>query len=90
MTIPLSTDVVLDVAPEDQQAYARDAYHDYLRAWNEGVEALEAARTAGDLEEAARLAEELRHVWPQPEDVASAAWIPPRDRERPLTSDRGL
>ena len=90
MTIQPPTDVVLDVAPEDELAYARDAYHDYLRAWNEGVEALEAARAAGDLEEASRLAEELRHVWPQPEAVAEAAWIPPRDREQPLASDAGL
>lgn len=90
MTTQPSTDVVLDVAPEDQQAYARDAYHDYLRAWNEAVQALEAARREGNLEEAARLAEELRHVWPQPRDVAGAAWIAPRDRERPLASDSGL
>ena len=90
MTTPFTNDVVFDVAPEDQRRYARHAYHDYLQAWNEAVEALEAARRAGDLEEAGRLAEELRHVWPQPEDVASAAWIPPRDRERPLPSEGAL
>ena len=90
MTTQFPSDVVLDVAPEEQQAYARHAYRDYLRAWNERVHALETARRAGDLEEAARLAEELRHVWPQPEDVAEAAWIPPREREHPLRSDRGL
>lgn len=89
MTTP-STDVVLDVAPEDQREYARCSYHDYLHAWNEAVEALEAARQAGKLEEAARLSEALRHVWPQPQDVAGAAWVPPRDREHPLASDQDL
>jgi len=90
MTIQTPADVVLDVAPEDQLRYARHAYHDYVHAWNERVHALETARRAGDLEEAARLAEELRHVWPQPEDVAAAAWIPAREREYPLRSDSGL
>ena len=87
MTTPYTSDVVLDVAPEDQVEYARNAYHDYLNAWNEAVQALEAARRAGDVDEARRLADELRHVWPQPEDVADAAWIAPRDREEPLPSD---
>lgn len=90
MTAQPSADVVLDVAPEDEEAYARDSYHTYLRAWNEAVRALELARRRGDLDGAARLAEELRHVWPQPEDLAGAAWIQDRDRERPLRSDRGL
>ncbi len=90
MTTQRSTDVVLDVAPEDQEAYARDAYRDYLGAWDEAVRALERARERGDLEGAARLAEELRHVWPQPEDVADAAWIADGDRQHPLRSDRGL
>ncbi len=90
MTTQFPNDVVLDVPPEDQQRYARSAYHEYLGAWNEAVQALEAARRTGDLDEAARLAEELRHVWPQPEDVAGAAWIAPRDRRRPLASDQGL
>lgn len=90
MTTQLPNDVVLDVPPEDQRDYARHAYHDYLRAWNDAVEALERARRTGDLEEAGRLAEELRHVWPQPADVAAAAWIAPRDRQRPLPSDQGL
>jgi hypothetical protein len=90
MTTQFSPDVVLDVAPEDQEAYVRESYHEYVHAWNQRVQALEAARDAGDLETAARLAEELRHVWPQPSDVATAAWIPLRERERPLASDRGL
>ena len=90
MTTQPSSDVVLDVAPEDQVAYARHAYHDYLRAWNERVRVLEDARRLGDLDAAARLAEELRHVWPQPEDIADAAWIPAPEREHPLACDRGL
>ena len=84
MTTQLSADVVFDVAPEDQAAYARCSYRDYLHAWNERVEALEAARGRGAIDEAERLAEELRHVWPQPEDVAEAAWIPAPEREQPL------
>ncbi len=90
MTTQLPTDVVLEVAPEDQEAYVRDSYRDYLRAWDERVRMLEHARRDGDLEAAARLAEELRHVWPQPQDVAGAAWIPDRERQSPLHSDRGL
>jgi len=84
MTTQFSADVVFDVAPEDQAAYARSSYRDYLRAWNERVEALDAARRRGEIAQAERLAEELRHIWPQPDDVAEAAWIPDRDREHPL------
>jgi hypothetical protein len=81
------SDVVLDVTPEEQAAYARDAYRDYLRWWNERVRALEDARRLGDVERARRLAEELRQVWPPPSEVAEAAWVPARDRERPLASE---
>jgi len=87
MTPQLSSDVVLDVAPDEQEAYSRCAYHDYLRAWNERVEALRDARRAGAQEQIARLEEELRHVWPQPDDVADAAWVPLPEREHPLPPD---
>ena len=90
MTIQYSRDVVLEVAPEDEQAYVRDAYRDYLVGWNERVRSLEHARRDGDLETAARLAEELRHVWPQAEDLAGATWISDQERQHPLRSDRGL
>lgn len=87
MTTQSPVEVVLDVAPEEQEAYARCSYRDYLRAWNELVQMLKAARESGDLEETARLTDELRHVWPQPADVAGAAWIPVPERERPLRTD---
>jgi hypothetical protein len=90
MTIQHPPDVVLEVAPEDEQAYVRDAYRDFLVAWNQRVRSLEHARRDGDLETAARLAEELRHVWPQPDDLAAATWISDRERQHPLHSDRGL
>lgn len=90
MTIQRPSEVVLEVAPEDQRVYLRGSVREYLRDWNDRVSELGDARRAGDLETAARLAEELRHVWPRPNDVADAAWIPERERPHPLRSDRGL
>ena len=80
----------LDVALEDEQSYARHSYHEYVNAWNDLVQKLEAARGAGDFSTAARLAEELRHIWPQPADVSHVAWIAEPEREIALSSDRGL
>jgi hypothetical protein len=88
MTMSSHHEIVFDVPREEQQAYCRSSYAEYLRAWNARVEELEGARRAEDLERAARLAEELRHVWPQPGDVARAAWAPAG--QRPLSSDAGL
>jgi len=90
MAIRRFNEVELDVPLEDEQAYARHSYHEYVRVWNDLVRKLEAARVVGNLPMAARLAEELRHVWPQPDDVAHVSWIDEREREIVLSSDRGL
>lgn len=83
-------DVELDVSSSEEQAYVRHSYHEYVRVWNELVRKLEAARGAGDFSVASQLAEELRHVWPQPADVAHVAWIDEEEREIALSSDQGL
>lgn len=90
MTTRSISETELDVTLEDEQAYARHSYHEYVGAWNDLVQKLEAARGAGDLSMAARLAEELRHIWPQPADVSHVAWIAEPEREIALSSDRGL
>ena len=43
----------------------------------------------GDLSMAARLAEELSHIWPQPADALHAVWIDEPERESILSSDQG-
>ena len=90
MTTRSTSETELDVAREDEQAYARHSYHEYVGAWNDLVQKLEAARGAGDLSMASRLAEELRHIWPQPADVSHVAWIAEPEREIALSSDQGL
>lgn len=84
------SDVELDVPLSEEQAYVRHSYHEYVRVWNDLVRKLEAARGAGEYTVASRLAEELRHVWPQPADVSHVAWIDEGEREIALSSDRGL
>jgi hypothetical protein len=44
----------------------------------------------GPLSMAARLAEELRHIWPQPADASHVGWIAEPEREIALSSDQGL
>lgn len=90
MTDRALAEVELDVSFEDEQAYARHSYHEYVRVWNDLVRKLEAARGIGNLPMAAQLAEELRHVWPQPDAVADVSWIDDEEREIALSSDRGL
>ena len=90
MTIRTVPDAELEVPLAEEQAYARHSYHEYVQVWNELVHKLEAARGAGDLGMASRLAEELRRVWPQPAAVSDVAWIDAEEREIVLSSDRGL
>ena len=68
MSVMNYSDVELDVPLSEEQAYVRHSYHEYVRVWNDLVRKLEAARGAGEYTTASRLAEELRHVWPQPAD----------------------
>ena len=80
-------DVVLEVPPEDQEAYARHSYHDYIHAWNALIRKLAKARRAGDHVAAQRLIDELRHLWPRGRAVAGVAWVPDDDREPALPPD---
>jgi hypothetical protein len=82
-----SGDVVLEVPVEDQEAYSRHSYHDYMYAWNVLVGELAKARRIGDPTRAERLVEELRHFWPRAGAVAGVAWVPDDDREPALPPD---
>lgn len=81
-------EVVLEVPPEDQDAYTRHSYRDLVHAWNTLVAKLDTARRTGDTAEAKHLSEELHHFWPRANIVARVTWIPDDDRESALPSDR--
>ncbi len=69
------SDGVLDVPEDEQQVYLQSSYRDYLRMWNRLRRSLATARAAGDIESEARLARELRTLWPRPEVIARAAGV---------------
>jgi hypothetical protein len=83
----ISSEIVFEVAPEDQDAYARHSYHDLMHAWNDLVRHLAAVRRTGDDACAERIARELRHFWPHADDVAHVAWVPSDDRESALPAN---
>lgn len=63
-------DLVLEVPPDEQEAYVQTSYRDYLRIWRRLRRGVKLARTNGDIESEARLSHELRHLWPRPEVIA--------------------
>ncbi len=68
-------DGVLEVPEEDQFAYVQASYRDYLRTWIRLRRSLVTARSTGDIESEARIARELRTMWPRPEVIARAAGV---------------
>jgi hypothetical protein len=92
MTSPMPEfDGVLDVPVEDEQAYLRTSYREYLRTWRQLRRSLELARATGDIASEARFSRELRSMWPPPEAIAEAAGIVELDLERrQAAEDRGV
>ena len=81
---PPPPDIVLEVPPEEQDAYTRHSYHDLMHAWNTLVDQLADARQSGESALAARLTQELQHFWPRANAVAAVTWVPDDEREAAL------